>query len=281
MHTRSIFKNMNEILKEKEDNGDSIYKFQELKINDVTCIFEIHFIKKIFVIKAKHTYVLFDEENNYYGKYIVHHLSYDNLEELLFHISTIYTDYSFYNGELLPKVEIKKKLAEQKFICDNNGNRCNVCYDQTTEMTKCNHHICLKCRERIVTSDSFANRKCPICRDKDGIYYFKTESENIYNINHNDLDIINNEEILNNANQNGNISRNAHLILTPDEIPPILQMVLLREIINNNISYPAFIVFSCFRTIYNYKWQFGFLVVSTTLLLYALKDNLTDKEKCC
>ena len=46
MHTRSIFKNMKEILKEKEERGENVYKFQEVKINDVTCIFEIHFIKK-------------------------------------------------------------------------------------------------------------------------------------------------------------------------------------------------------------------------------------------
>lgn len=281
MHTRSIFKNMKEMLKEKEDKGENIYKFQEVKINDVTCIFEIHFIKKIFVIKAKHIYVLFDEENNYYGKYIVHHLKYDDLEELLFHISKIYTHYSFYNGELLPNSEIKKKVTENIFICDRDYSRCSVCYDQTKEMTQCNHYICLKCREKILISDSIVSRKCPICRDKDGIYYFKTESENIYNINHNDLDVINNEEILNNATDNRSISRNAHYILTPDEIPPILQMVLLREIINNNISYPALVIYSGFRTFYNYKWQFGFLILSTTLLLYTLNENMNGKDKCC
>ena len=116
MQTRSIFKSMKEMLKEKQDKGENIYKFQEVKIKDVTCIFEIHFIKKIFVIKAKHTYVLFDEENNYYGKYIVHHLKYNDLEELLFHISKIYSHYSFYNGELLPNSEIKKK-SYRKCLC--------------------------------------------------------------------------------------------------------------------------------------------------------------------
>lgn len=282
MHTRSIFKNMKEILKEKEDKGENIYKFQEVKINDVTCIFEIHFIKKIFVVKTKYTYVLFDEENNYYGKYIVHHLKYDDLEELLFHISKIYIHYSFYNGELLPNIEIKKKITEKKFICNNNASRCSVCYDETTEMTQCNHHICLKCREKILISDSISSKKCPICRDKDGIYYFKTASENIYNINHNDLDIINNEEILNNATDNRSISRNAHYILTPDEIPPILQMVLLREIINNNISYPALIIYSGFRTLYNYKWQIGFIFVSSFFILYAVNENFKKhKENCC
>lgn len=282
MHTRSIFKNMNQILIEKEENGDDLYKFQEVKINDVTCIFEIHFIKKVFVIKAKHTYVLFDEENNYYGRYIVHHLKYDNLEELLFHISRIYLNYSFYNGELLPKCEIKKKITENHFISNVDASKCNVCYDQTTEMTLCNHHICLKCREKILTSNSITNIKCPICRDKDGIYYFKSESENIYNINHNELDIINNEEILSNTLGNRDISRTARLILTPDEIPPILQMVLLREIINTNISYPALIIFSGCRTFYNYKWQIGFLIISTGLLFYAVSENSTYlKEKCC
>ena len=281
MQTRSIFKNMKEMLKEKEESGEDIYKFQEVKINNVTCIFEIHFIKKVFVIKTKYVYVLFDEENNYYGKYIVHHLKYNNLDDLLFHISKIYTNYSFYNGELLINSEIKKKVTENIFICDKDYTRCSVCYDQTKEMTQCNHYICLKCREQILKSDSITNIKCPICRDKDGIYYFKTDSENIYNINYNDLDVINNEEILNNATGNRNISRNAQYVLTPDEIPPILQMVLLREIINNNISYPTLIIYSGFRTFYNYKWQFGFLILSTALLFYSLTDSFNAKDKCC
>lgn len=282
MHTRSIFKNMKEILKEKEERGENVYKFQEVKINDVTCIFEIHFIKKIFVVKAKHIYVLFDEENKYYGKYILHHLKYNNLEELLFHVSKIYTDYSFYNGELLPSSDIKKKLTERKIIYDNNGgSRCSICYDQTTEMTQCNHSICLKCREKVLTTST--NKRCPICRDKDGIYYFKTESENIYNINHSELDIINNEEIINNASNNTNIATTSSMIFyTPDEIPPILQMVLLREIINNNISYPALVIYSGFRTFYNYKWQIGFFLFSTMCLFYAINENYKSlKDKCC
>ena len=154
MHTRTIFKNMLEILNEKEKDGVDIYKFQEIKINNITCLFEIHMEKKIFVVKCKNIFVLFD--NNYKSRYILNHKTYENLEELLFYINEIHNSI-IYNGLLLSGNEKKRLIIENKFLKRPTTN-CSVCYEETNELTQCNHILCMSCRETILISDNINNK---------------------------------------------------------------------------------------------------------------------------
>lgn len=59
-----------------------------------------------------------------------------------------------------------------------NLDKCCVCYEETSVLTSCNHHICIPCADKVLVSDDtddeivneessedFNKRKCPICRE--------------------------------------------------------------------------------------------------------------------
>ena len=60
-----------------------------------------------------------------------------------------------------------------------NLDKCCVCYDETSVLTNCNHHICIPCADKVLASndtdnermdeesshDDFKKRRCPICRE--------------------------------------------------------------------------------------------------------------------
>jgi len=259
---------MLEILNEKEKQGVDIYKFQEIKINNINCLLEIHMKKKIFVVKCKNIFVLFD--NNYKSRYILNHKTYHNLEELLFYINEIH-DCVIYNGLLLKGNEKKRLITENKFLKRPISN-CSVCYEETNELTKCNHILCMSCRETILISDNINNKKCPICRNTSSVEFIKFKDAEIYNNIHQELNIINNEEILENTFDNRYLHANERII---NDMSPVLQMLLVREIINSRVTYPTLIIYSYLRLLYNNKWSISFTIASSILLYFQVKRNYT------
>jgi hypothetical protein len=49
---------------------------------------------------------------------------------------------------------------------------CCVCYDKTTNMSSCNHSICIKCRNQILNIYNKFN--CPLCRKSEAFNKGKT-----------------------------------------------------------------------------------------------------------
>jgi hypothetical protein len=65
------------------------------------------------------------------------------------------------NLDLLLDAFITHPNIEKKYGC------CSVCHDMTIGKTKCSHHLCFICNDKIQTmsSKNSAFNRCPICRE--------------------------------------------------------------------------------------------------------------------
>ncbi len=271
VHTRHLFNEMINIIKKKESNNDKIYKFQEIKIQNISCLCEIYLIQKIFIIKSKYINVLFDPVNNYYGKYILYHHNYNDLDDLLFHISDIHNNFVLYNGVLMDNIQKKNKITELKFF-NIVLNTCSICYQYTNETTLCNHFICLYCREKMLIRQYSS---CPICRKQNVIQFFSNDINKIYNSIYDELNFINNIEILN--AQNIILNTHHHFgtgtprgIITPNDIPYIMNLILVREIIGNTSFYPFLLSINIYNFIHSKRFMFYFSVFSILYFYYII-----------
>ncbi len=275
VQTRSLFNEMVDVIKQKKDLGLKVYEFQELIIDNITFLYEIYFEKQLFIIKCKNIFVLFDNDNKYSGRYIVHHKFYDNFKELLFYISSIHTHFKIFNGIFLNSQQIKQKVIEQHFF-QHSLNFCSICFEQTNETTICKHYICLKCRENMILREQF---NCPICRKNDVIQYFSNDINDIYNLKFDELNFINNNEIIKYIDNNPNNPINQHIHLI--DVPTIMNLIIIREIITNTTSYPIRFTIN----IYNFFSYYSFPIIITIIFfsifrtfIIITKNNHDEEE---
>lgn len=265
VQTRSLFNDMIDVIKQKKDLGIKVYEFQEIIIDNITFLYEIYFEKQLFIIKCKNIFVLFDNEhdddNTYSGRYIIHHKFYDNFKELLFYISSIHTHFKIFNGVFLNSLQIKQKVTEQHFF-RHTVNFCCICFEQTNETTICKHYICLKCREIMVLREKF---NCPICRKNDVLQYFSNDINDIYNLKFDELNFINNNEIIKHIDNNPNpINQHIHLI----DVPTIMNLIIIRELITNTTSYPLVISINLYNFFSRYLFSILSLISCFSILRY-------------
>jgi len=274
VNTRSLFNEMIKVIENKQHSGNNVYKFQEIKLYNITFLYEIYLKEKLFVIKCKNIFVLFDKDTEYHGRYIVYHKTYDNLNDLLLHVSSIPNQYKLYNGVLLHKELINQKNIEMKILNYENTTQCSICFEYTNETTICNHYICLKCRETMISKSQF---NCPLCRNENIIQYFSNDTNNIYNLLYNELNFINNNEILHTTYGNQrNLIINQHIHHI--DIPTIMNLIIIREIITNTTSYPIVLTIHIFTFVTSYKIRIllGGILMFTCLYNYY---NATDINK--
>jgi hypothetical protein len=89
----------------------------------------------------------------------------DFIKEILEYTLTALSTYklntlfgSFESSERLDIANEEVKL----FSILSDENECCVCNEPTFTFTKCNHHLCFPCWEKILSEE---NNKCPLCRE--------------------------------------------------------------------------------------------------------------------
>lgn len=77
--------------------------------------------------------------------------------------------YSKIIDEIVPidsKKEVeKRKMAKLKLLDDKILENCCVCFEYNIFSTKCNHNVCRKCIEDIISKNA-DNSRCPLCREE-------------------------------------------------------------------------------------------------------------------
>jgi len=91
------------------------------------------------------------------------HEKYTDLIDALEKIQTIYKTYKLNPrcGEIQTPNRYTESVLEETVLPYDPDIVCAVCLEPTTDITKCNHGICLPCRDKCITTN---NNKCPICR---------------------------------------------------------------------------------------------------------------------
>ena len=163
---------------------------------------------KIVNIESQHI----NYKRKYNGEIIkealsLYHESYKTIEDALMIIKQFSktNKLNIRSGEIQNPNKYLESLLEESILPYEEDYICSVCNEKTTDITECNHGLCISCREKILKMNIY---NCPICRTeginfyKSIINYYPNEDTNIVNMAYlNTLDInyykeINNESIL-------------------------------------------------------------------------------------
>lgn len=89
--------------------------------------------------------------------------NYNDIEDALLIIKKIYLTYKLNPrcGEIQEPFKYTESVLEESVIPYDPAIICSICLEPTTDITVCNHSICLPCRDKCITTN---NRKCPVCR---------------------------------------------------------------------------------------------------------------------
>ena len=161
------------------------YAFRCVNIDGVKCYPVIHKYKKIINIESIHV-AYFNKNNNNSSpeKYSLYFTHYDNIEGAIEKIERIVKTFKLYDGDLVSSNEYENLKLEEVFVPYNEAQQCCVCYENTMEITLCDHYICFKCRETCIMKDQC---DCPMCRKPDVLKYFNIDNGLINNVQHKDL----------------------------------------------------------------------------------------------
>lgn len=140
------------------------YVFRPIKIGGLTSIPVIYKNPKIVNIEAQNVMV----KRTFRSETLNEALSlcyepYNNIEDALCIIKKIYLTYKLNPrcGEIQHPNKYTESVLEESVLPYDPDIVCSVCLEPTTDVTICNHGICLPCRDKCITTD---NTKCPVCR---------------------------------------------------------------------------------------------------------------------
>lgn len=274
MLTRSLLDKVVITIHNYEKIGNDIYRFQDIKIDNVLCSIEIFFNLRIVVFKLKNIYVTYDGLYSYSSKYIPLHLKYQDIKDAVLQICNVYSNYKFFDGALMNKNDIDKRICENKLF-NYPFDSCCICYNNTNEITLCEHPICITCREKMIISNK---NECPICRRANVIKYFNHKYQSVYNINFDELQQVNNIDIYQNNQNLYEISTNNNQNL---ESIHVFELLMIREVINCSFGfvYPFFFIVIIGHKLYVNRSPIFFTILSGGLLYYFmfyLNDNYCD-----
>ena len=264
MHTRIIFNDLINILEFHRKINNNVYSFQETVIDNINCLIEVHFKSKIIVLKSKNVFALYNEELNYKSKYIVYHCYYNKINQIPYILYNIISNFSFFDGELISKEMKNKILIENKFF-NINLESCSICYKPTNEITKCQHVLCLQCRENMILNNQ---HNCPICRKSNIICYYFHKHKECYNTRHSELNLIINNEITDNITTNIYVDQDT--LLNSE----LLELLIVREVINHNVLYPILVSLYITNKLYTFRYYLFIILASSGFIYYCVKDNI-------
>jgi hypothetical protein len=100
------------------------------------------------------------------------HESYTTIEQAILIVKKIHETYklNIRSGDIQSPSQYTESVLSESVLPYNNDEICSICLECTTDVTECNHGICLPCRDKCIISK---NAKCPICRVS-LVGYYKT-----------------------------------------------------------------------------------------------------------
>lgn len=140
------------------------YVFRPVNIGGLISIPVIYKNPKIVNIEAQNVMV----KRNFRSETLNEALSlcyepYDDIEDALCIIKKINATYKLNPrcGEIQHPKKYTESVLEESVLPYDPDIVCSVCLETTTDVTVCNHGICLPCRDKCIATN---NTKCPVCR---------------------------------------------------------------------------------------------------------------------
>jgi hypothetical protein len=160
----------------------STYSFRTANIDGVWVYPVIHSYRKIINFECVNIMCRMKSKNGepLFEKYSVYYTRYKSIKGAISAVENVVSTYKIFNGDLLSPYDYKLAKLEERFNPYSADQVCCVCYENTMDITLCEHYLCIKCREICLQKDK---PDCPICRSSKAV--------RLYNI---DNGLINNNE---------------------------------------------------------------------------------------
>jgi hypothetical protein len=165
------------LLKNKKDKGSNSYHFRPYKIDGVYCYIVLYFKIRLITVECLH--IRYKCQNN--GKqdpYVIYNRKYTTLEKAIQYISNIRNKYKIIDGDLMDMENYNLCKLEEKLLPYQKDEVCSICYENTMDITSCNHGICLQCRDTCLLKDI---KDCPICRSTNVLPFYQNRFDLINN----------------------------------------------------------------------------------------------------
>ena len=169
------------------------YPFRTVSIDGVLCYPVIHKYRKIVNFECVYIECKITNSEGYpiKEKYSVYHKPYKTIRNAILIVENVIATFRMVDGDLISADEFKICILERKFNPYREDQICCICYENTMDITECEHYLCLKCRESCIRKKKL---DCPICRKKDGVVNYNIDNGLINNLVHNCIKDINEYE---------------------------------------------------------------------------------------
>jgi hypothetical protein len=157
------------------------YSFRTVSIDGVLCYPVIHKYRKIVNFECVNIECKITNSQGYSvkEKYSVYHKSYKTIRNAILIVENVIATFRIVDGDLVSADEFKICILERKFNPYQEHQICCICYENTMDITECEHYLCLKCRESCIRKKKL---DCPICRKKEGVVNYNIDNGLINNV---------------------------------------------------------------------------------------------------
>jgi hypothetical protein len=159
----------------KNDN----YHFRPIQIDGINVYILLYGKSKILNVESIYINCKVDiDESITTQKYSLYHYKYKSIKHAVERVKKIKSEYRIYDGEIVSAKYYKLMKLEEVVLHYSDDECCVVCYDNTSDLTECNHPICLGCREKCILQNQ---KDCPVCRSNGALCFYKNRSGMINN----------------------------------------------------------------------------------------------------
>jgi hypothetical protein len=157
------------------------YSFRTVSIDGVLCYPVIHKYRKIVNFECVNIECKITNSQGYSvkEKYSVYHKSYKTIRNAILIVENVIATFRIVDGDLISADEFKICILERKFNPYQEDQICSICYENTMDITECEHYLCLKCRESCIRKKKL---DCPICRKKEAVVNYNIDNGLINNV---------------------------------------------------------------------------------------------------
>jgi hypothetical protein len=172
-------------IQRQEAKGVKEYHFRPVMIDGIYCYFVIYFKYKILTVESINVKVPF----SYNGHeslvpYILYHYQFSSIPRAVSVVKKVFSTYKQKNGDIMSEGNYNDMKLEEIIIPYSPNEICCVCFENTTDTTKCGHYICFGCRDKCCIQQK---TNCPICREPKALSVYNNAMHLINNSDYAEL----------------------------------------------------------------------------------------------
>ena len=150
-------------IKRQQEKGVKEYHFRPVMIDGIYCYFVLYFKYNLLTVESINVKVPFAYNGHEsLVPYVLYHYKFDSIQRAVNMVKRVFSTYKQKNGDFMSEGNYNDMKLEETVIPYSPNEICCVCFENTTDTTKCGHYICFGCRDKCCIQQK---TNCPICRE--------------------------------------------------------------------------------------------------------------------